>query len=400
MKAIFLSMMFSDVESDIKKSKKPNSVSGHKFQENLIKGLSENDCELSVINVSRIRTYPNYPKIILHTQKKQWCGAVDGTEIGFINLPLLSYFSQWINIYSTLQKEWKNKKDEHYTLVTFNSNLHTCFPMLLFRVFHKNVSLCNVIGDLHGVYGIQNRTPGLKGSLIRLLESIQDSVGKQFDSFVFLTEFMAEAMGVKHKPHCIVEGLYPLKQQGKDIAHSTEENSKIIFYAGSLCREYGIEHLLQSFALISDPNYQLWLAGNDVDSLVKEYAVRDPRIQYFGFITPQEVNRRQNMATVLISPRISEHEFVKYSFASKTMECLASGKPYIAHRLPCDPPEYADHIQYAENESDQALRNKIVELCEMNQEQRDEIGRRARRFILEEKNPKTMCKRIVDLWRR
>ena len=95
MKIIFLSMMFSDAESDIRKSKTPNSVSGHKFQENLIKGLYENDCNLSVMNISRIGTYPGYPKIILHTQKKQWCGAVDGVDVGFVNLPFLSYFSQW-----------------------------------------------------------------------------------------------------------------------------------------------------------------------------------------------------------------------------------------------------------------------------------------------------------------
>ena len=43
------------------------------------------------------------------------------------------------------------------------------------------------------------------------------------------------------------------------------------------------------------------------------------------------------------------------------------------------------------------LRDKIVEICELSMEKRNEMGQRARKFILEEKNPKFMCRKIVDL---
>lgn len=82
------------------------------------------------------------------------------------------------------------------------------------------------------------------------------------------------------------------------------------------------------------------------------------------------------------------------------MECLASGKPYIAHRLPCDPPEYGDYIQYADNETDEGLCKKIIEICELPQRKRDELGKRAQRFIQSEKNPNVMCKCIVEMWQR
>lgn len=103
------------------------------------------------------------------------------------------------------------------------------------------------------------------------------------------------------------------------------------------------------------------------------------------------------MATVLVNPRTTELEFVKYSFASKTLECLASGKPYIAHKLPCDPPEYNGPIIYADNESDEAVAAKIVEICELPDNERDEIGQKAREFVLTQKKPKVMCKKIVDM---
>ena len=264
--------MFSNVERDISQSKNPNPVSGHKFQENLIKGIFENDCDLSVINISRIRTYPNYPKVAIKTNKKMWCGTIDGTDIGFINLPFLNYFSQWISSYFALRKELKKNKKEQYVLITFNSNLHTCFPMLFSRFMHKNVVLCNVVGDLHGPYGIQNRTQGFKGKLIRLVESFQDFIGKQFNCFVFLTKDMASAMKVEHKPWCVVEGVYASNKKQVNYTQNADNKTKVVFYAGSLCREYGIEHLLRSFSLISDPQYKLWLAGGgDTVSLIKEY---------------------------------------------------------------------------------------------------------------------------------
>ena len=396
MKVIFLSAMYSDVESDIALSKKANSVSGHKYQENLARGLMENGCDMTIVNVSRVRTYPNYPKIRIRKQRRTWFDCVEGTDVGFLNLSLIRYLTAWPGVYRAVRKEIKKHKKEICVLVTFNSNLHSSLPMLWVRRFHKNVLLCNVVGDLHGVYGLQNRTAGFKGRMIRLVEKIQDPIGRKMDAFVFFTEHMAEAMGVAHKPNCVVEGMYPLEPQ---IEEACKENEKIIFYAGTMCQEYGLDHLLRAFSMIEDESYQLWLAGEgDTTALIEDYASRDPRIKYLGYITPLQVARRQSMATVLVSPRTSEQEFVKYSFASKTLESLASGKPYIAHKLPCDPPEYAQHIQYPKDESDEALRDKIVEICQMSAQKREQIGAAARSFVADEKNPKTMCKRIIALW--
>lgn len=114
---------------------------------------------------------------------------------------------------------------------------------------------------------------------------------------------------------------------------------------------------MNAFTSISGKEYRLWLAGDgNAVPYLKEIMKKDCRIEYLGFLTPIQVDERQKRATALISPRIAgNYEYVKYSFPSKTMECLASGKPYIAHKLPCDPDEYGSVIQYAENESDEAL---------------------------------------------
>lgn len=398
MKVIFCSMMFADVENDIKRSKAPHPVSGHAFQENIIQGLVENNCDVSVINVPRIRRYPDYPAIFCKKKVTRWRDRLDMTNVGFINLLGVNMITQSRAVYKELKKQVKSANGELVIIFTFNSYVQTGKAMIKIRKKYPNVHLCNVIGDLHGALGVANTRRGIRGKMIVRIENKQDELAKQYDSFVFLTKYMAGALGVENKPHIVLEGLYPNKNASSN-EESVVREEKTLFYAGSLCKEYGIAHLLRSFSLIEDPEYRLYVAGSvDEAELVKEYAQKDPRIVFLGFIPPSEVKKYQQKATALLNPRQSDLEFVKYSFASKTMECLASGRPYIAHHLPCDPEEYGAYIQYARDESDEALRDKMMEICEMSQEQRDEIGARAKKFIYDEKNPKEMCKRVVDLW--
>lgn len=397
MKIILCSRMFPDVENDVKRSVRPNPVSGHKFQEDLLSGLIENGYEVFNVNASRVRSYPDYPQVIFRKKRFQRENGVHGVHVGFINLFGLNYLTQSLNIFLCLRHEIRQHKDEQYVLVTFNSYVQICVAMLLIKLLYPRTVLCDVVGDLHGSYGVTNTRKGLRGVLFNCTHNIQDRLARKFDSYAFVTKYMAQVLQAEKKPYVVIEAIYNNKDQLLLRQEDTDE--KIIFYAGAVRADYGIPHLLRTFSLIEDPNYHMQLAGGgDSEDMVRDYAAKDPRIEFLGFITPQEVEQRQQAATVLISPRTSEHEYVKYSFPSKTMECLASGKPYIAHRLPCDPPEYAAHIQYAADETDEALRDKIVEICELPAEERKRIGQQAREFILNEKNPTVMCRRIVDMW--
>lgn len=306
MKVIFSPTMFRDIHEDLKKGKEHRTVSGHKFQENLLLGLQQNGMDVFVVNVPRVKHYSVYPDA--------------------------------------------------------RNNLHA--------------------------------------GAVRRLGQFLDKMAHEEDCFVFLSSEMAEAIDVLDKPYVVMEGFYQHKK-GLPGERLKDSEKNLVFYAGYLGADYGIEHMLRAFSQINDNSYRLVMAGyGQNDEMIRRYLDRDDRIRFLGMITPEEVEMWQQKATVLISPRTSEQKFAKYSFPSKTMECLASGKPYIAHKLPCDPPEYAEYIQYARDESDEALREKIMEICEMTEEQRLEVGERAKTFIINEKNPKVMCKRIIKMWEK
>lgn len=376
-------------------------ISLHKVTSAMIQGLDANlDSPVSVFNIINTLNYPNFPELIFPTEQWHHRENADDWHIGYINLFGIKYITQEAGLYKKLCK-WVESKGTEPCMICVH---HIFYPAMkaAYRVRQKygdRVKICLNTGDMNGQYGLAPQfKPNLKQKITRRMEKRIDDMAKEFDCFIFVTKYMAEGFGVADKPFTVLECTYADPPYAVTQA-AEESEDKIIFYAGAIREEYGIPHLLRAFSMIENPHYRLWLAGGgNAEPLVKEYARKDPRIEFLGFITPQEVNQRQNQATALISPRTSELEFVKYSFASKTLDSLASGKPYIAHRLPCDPPEYANYIQYAADETDRALKDQILKVCELPSRQRDEIGKRAREFVLSEKNPEVMCRRVIRMW--
>ncbi len=399
MKVCFNALMFPDIENDLRNSKRPNSVSGHAFQANMIKGLDANlQAPVTVVNLPRIRRYPDYPKLVFRRQEFSHTEGAQDVHIGFVNLPALNLVTATISLTRELCRWAKSCNGEEAKLVIFNGTLPQLIALNFVKRRYPNVQAGACMGDLHGVYGVDSGDRGLKKTLQKSYYAWADHLSRKLDFFAFSTAPMAAALGMADKPFVVLEGLYDPAQIPQQDTSNTEEE-KSLFYAGALHLDYGIAHLLRAFSLIEAPQYRLTIAGNgNAVPLIQEYAAKDSRITYLGLITPAQVKQRQAAACALISPRTSEREFVKYSFPSKTMECLASGKPYIAHKLPCDPDEYGQVIQYAQEETDASLRDKIVEICELPREERLKIGIRAKQFIKEEKNPAAMCKRIVELW--
>ena len=399
MKYIFCGLMYPNIEEDLRKMKTPPPVSGHKFQVNMLTGLIENKQDVYVLNIPKYRYFPHYKKIFVKCGEFTSVKYAHGRNLGYINLPILNYISQYYSLKRALKRYLKTCADEQVVLITFNYYLPRSAAMSYIKKKKENVHICMSVGDFHGKNGMQSskRYHGIKGRILSTLEKRADELTASCDSFAFLTKYMASELGVEHKQHVVVEGMFTNTDASIDI-ESVNENEKIIFYAGAVELQYGITHLLDSFEMIKGEEFKLLIAGGgDAVETVKEYAARDGRIKYLGFITPKEVTFYQQKATVLINPRTSEHEYTKFSFPSKNMECLASGKPYIAHNLACNPEEYGTYIQYPEDESNNALAEKIIKVCYMTPEERNTIGKQAREFILREKNPQNQMKKIIRM---
>lgn len=392
MKRILLCFdMFENVDINIKESKNPPSLSAHRFQQSIVDGFLENNIKVEIINAPLLRCFPNYKQLIFHKCDTDYKG-VRLLHLPFCNLPGINYLSKMISSINIIDGIVDNKDD--YLLIVYNSYLPQSVASLILKHKHKNIETCNIVADIHGKYGLATGKKGMKRLLKTAVEKLEDYFGSKHDSFVFLTEEMNTVFNKKNKPYTIVDGVYSCEEYQQ--IKIGEDN--IILYAGAVREDYGIKHLLESFELIQDDSFKLWIAGGgDASDLVNEYATKDSRIKYYGYVSPQIVANLQEQARVLVNPRQNKHEFVKYSFPSKTMESLALGKPFVAHRLPCYGTEYDAHISYVDNDSEEALAKKLVEICGQNNSDILKKGMEAQSFIKTQKNEKSQVKKILDV---
>ena len=211
---------------------------------------------------------------------------------------------------------------------------------------------------------------------------------------------MRERLPIGNKPTTVLEGIYNQgdEKQMDDESKTSEFAEKYILYTGTLARRYGIMNLVHAFSRTNLKDVKLYICGEgETKTEILEYVKNNPRIVYKGLVKRDEALHIQRNAMLLVNPRTPEGEFTKYSFPSKTMEYLASGVPTLLYRLPGIPNEYYDYCFSLTDISIDALTNKIEQILNTDYNELRIIGKQARNFILDKKNPKQQTKKIIDL---
>ena len=402
MDIVFCSSIFdmSQYEKIRVKSKAPLGLADHNLNLNIIIGIEENIGEsVTLINNVQIPNYPKYPKKIFHHQ--DWAHRLGARDIncGFINLPIIKHFSRAYVTYCELNKVIKARGEDKITLVTYDLHFGISLAVSKIAKRYPNLKTCLIMPDFP-VAVLLSSSRGkirIKDQIMARMKSAFISVYK---SYVVLTEQMADVIDREKKPYVVMEGIY--NSHLPELSPKTN-NSKVILYTGQLNPVYGLDILFDAFIEIVKqyPEYELWLCGSGpmverIEELKKEY----PQIKYYGYCNTEEIREYQSQATVLINPRQNTGEYTKYSFPSKTMEYLASGRPMIGYKLDGIPDEYDEYICYVENNSVSALKDKIIEICSLSDTELHNIGNRARNFILKNKNPQKQCEEMVQMLKK
>jgi glycosyltransferase involved in cell wall biosynthesis len=316
--------------------------------------------------------------------------------VGYCNFTVIkNYF-----IRKALSKElegWaKENPDEVKIVVVYGMLPPWVIAAIQIKRRYPNIKLCLIVPDLPKFMSdSKNILYKIRGYFQPNLYSYLPT----FDSFVFLTDKMADHFGVQHKPWVRIEGMV----DPAEIVFSTNIEStkkKVVMYSGTLAERYGIIDLLTAFQGIEEMNYELWICGSgDTQELIKSKTLSDKRIKYFGLLSRDKVLEMQTQATVLVNPRNSEGEFTKYSFPSKIMEYLLSGTPCIMKTLPGIPNEYYKYIFLVDDNDSESLKNKIKEVCSLDYKDLKDFGESARKFVLEMKNYKVQVKKMTDMFK-
>lgn len=205
--------------------------------------------------------------------------------------------------------------------------------------------------------------------------------------YVVMTEPMNGRVNPTGKPHIVLEGHADISMESRIPSLASKGNKRICMYAGSLHERYGIRRLVEGFRMAAIPNTELHIYGHgdylpQLEQIVKE----DPSIFYGGLLLPSQVVEKEMQATLLVNPRPTEEEFVKYSFPSKTMEYMSTGTPVLTTALPGLPKEYLPYVDLIREESAEGIADALRSVLLASDEALFAKGNAARQFILKERN--------------
>lgn len=281
-------------------------------------------------------------------------------------------------------------------------------------------TLCLLGKDSAVIVDGLNRIPALSGMLaarlrgkpcIAIVTDLPDMLGgsgfskklanfviRHCTGYVLLTEAMNDYLNKKGKPYVILEGHADITMADRIPSLEKKTAPRVCFYAGGVSKQYGLGNLVEGFrkADIPDAKLHIYGPGDYVEELQK-IAQEDSRIFYGGMLLNTEIVSKEQEATLLVNPRPTDEEYVKYSFPSKTMEYMASGTPVLTTVLPGMPKEYHPYVYLLEDESADGIARKIREVLSHSEDELFRKGKDARAFVLEQKNNVVQAQKILEM---
>ena len=377
--------------------------SNHNFEQKLIDGLCQHtrDINLHIVSAPDCYSYPmhnHHPWI----RAEHWEPTVGvlARSVGFCNIVGINKWTIPFNIYQELHRIVEDCEKEQLVYIIVNTPATNLLHAVnrLKKTYPNKIRVALIVPDIPAIVSIMYAHNPLERWILGILDKQNAALYSVVDTFVLLTEQMKELIPVGNKPYIIMEGL--CNNAKKELPSLSILGSHVIsiLYTGTLLRLFGIVDLLEAFSMLPMDNVELWLCGRgDAVHEIQKRAAVDPRIKYFGFLSPEKTDQLQQQADILVNPRTNDGEYTKYSFPSKTMEYLLAGKPVVMHRLDGIPKEYDSFLLYPENNSVAALSKMLSNVVGLSNREREKIGQRGRQYVLKQKNAKLQTERIINL---
>lgn len=249
------------------------------------------------------------------------------------------------------------------------------------------------------IIGIVTDVPGkLAQKKQGLSKCINAFFMKKMDGYIFLTKWMNDIVNPNKKPYVVIEGQVDSDMEKTSNALSEKHSPKVLMYAGTLKKIYGIKKLTEAFLSVNNPEWILHIYGDgDFREDLIEISHKYSNVVYKGIKLNAEIVRAEMESSLLVNPRPTDEEYVKYSFPSKNMEYLASGTPLLTTHLPGMPDEYLEHVYLFDDETVEGMTKTLDSILSLKPESLYQKGCEAKKFVLQNKNQRCQANTVYSL---
>lgn len=393
-KIVFIGGLWTPEDDEYINNNSKHSVqnAANVLQNSIIRGLDEIVKKpVTILSMLFIGAYPKLFKRPIINSKIFNHSTVDKHKdynIGFLNFPIIKHLSKTINIRKYIRRECVCDNDTELYVIGYSMTYAITKSLKYVKRINRNATTCLIIPDLPEYMSDSTNIVFeiLKGKSNEIVYKDISFI----DSYVLLTDEMYNRLNSKH-PYVVMEGIAP---QQNAIMNNKNDGIKRIVYTGGLSIRYGIKDLVDAFMNIKGSEYRLLLCGSgDAEKYILEKSKLDDRIIYKGSVSNDVARKIQEEAFILVNPRKPEGEFTKYSFPSKTMEYMLSGRPVVMYKLDGIPEEYDNYLYYV----DDSLETALLNILKISDEKLKDKGRSAREFIISNKNAKAQAGKIISM---
>jgi len=363
-----------------------------KYHRLLIEGLSKNE-STSVEVLSALRINRSMSSQFYYKNSMEVVNGIKYNYLPFINWPVIRHlFLFFTCFYSTVKWSIRNRKG----LVICDVLDITISGAAILATKILRINNIGIVTDVPSFLAVMSKKCTSRRQ--NIITAINNFIMNSFNSYVFLTEYMNELINKKHKPYVVIEGQVDVNMLNITNELKEKYRKRVCLYSGAIHRIYGIELLTNAFITANIDNAELHIYGSgDFEDQLKEICKEHINIKYFGTVPNDMVVKEQLKATLLINPRPSNEEYTKYSFPSKNMEYMVSETPVLTTNLAGMPEEYSNYVFIIDNETIDGVAKKLKELMAMEEEQLHQLGFKARRFVLQNKNNIIQAGKILTL---
>ena len=368
-----------------------------KFHSLLSKGLMSSVISLYVL--SRPPVNKSTDKKVKISRVKETNNDVTYHYLRFIDNPVLKHITLFIDGFiNSIKWNFKKRKQERVIICDVLKLSISVSALLASKLCSiKSVAIVTDIPNYMQNYTVQKKSP-IKHLISNIYRVICNFFMCRYDSYIVLTEQINELVNPSSRPYIVIEGMVDLNMENKPNVLQDKYEEKIVIYAGTLHKKYGVKKLIEAFVKLKMDDARLWLYGSgEMDTEIKNYEKEDHRIKYFGVVANDDVVKEQLKATLLVNPRPSCEEFTKYSFPSKNMEYMVSGTPILTTPLQGIPKEYNDYVYLFEDETINGMTETLEGILGKSKGELHKKGLKAKEFVLREKNNNKQAKRILDM---
>ncbi len=353
------------------------------FHGNILAGMADIYDEVTALSGVPI-SHKNF-KIFRYPTKKLTAGKVRFQIGGFFNLPLIKQLTTVCKTYFGILHWTRANKDHHLHIIIDGTYFLGIIALWLASKTRK-INTAAIIVDYYPFMD-----PTLNGKSQRLYYKFLSAV----DRFVFVTDHLQKIINRDQKPYMIMEGLVAYQK----AVPAPCPIEKVCLYAGGLHELYGVKNLVDAFHQTALP-YALHLYGNgDLLDYIKQLQQKDPRIEYKGIVDHDQLLELERSAKLLINPRPVYGKLdTRFNFPSKLMEFMQSGRPVVTTKLLGIPADYSDKMFFFEEDSVEAIKQKIEEILSMDEAQLAAFGQTAADYVNKEKNNVATAQRIYNLF--